>query len=177
MEIRLLHEQGNEVGIGQEGEFAARGPTMFTEYYKNKKETDKARTPDGLHRTGDMGRMDEDGFFYLLDRKKDMIISDGVNIYPKDIEEVIYRHPDVLEVAIIGAPNLRWGESVKAYAVLKQDAILEKEELIKFCRDKLAKYQSIKELEFISSIPRNPSGKILKRELRDLSKKDIAQRS
>lgn len=146
MEIRLLDEQGNEVGIGQEGEFAAKGPTMFTEYYKNREETDKARTAEGFHRTGDMGRMDEDGFFYLLDRKKDMIISGGVNIYPKDIEEVIYRHPDVLEVAVIGAPDQIWGESVKAYVVLKQDTILEKDELIKFCNDSLAKYQYIKEL-------------------------------
>ncbi|RFU65016.1 class I adenylate-forming enzyme family protein [Peribacillus glennii] len=177
MELRLLDEEGNEVGIGQEGEFAAKGPTMFTEYYKNKGETKKARTPDGFHRTGDMGRMDEGGFYYMLDRKKDMIISGGVNIYPKDIEEVIYRHPDVLEAAVIGAPDQRWGESVKAYVVLKKDAALEKDELIKFCNDKLAKYQYIKQIEFISAIPRNPSGKILKRQLRNLSKKDAAQRS
>ncbi|MDN3016172.1 AMP-binding protein [Paenibacillus sp. BSR1-1] len=171
MEIRLLNEQGNDVAVGEEGEFAAKGPSMFTKYYKNKEETDKVRTPDGFHRTGDMGRMDKDGFFYLLDRKKDMLISGGVNIYPKDIEEVIYTHPDVLEAAVIGAPDEKWGESVKAYVVLKQGSMVDKGEIITFCNSKLAKYQNIKELEFILALPRNPSGKILKRELRDLSTK------
>ncbi|WP_209123294.1 class I adenylate-forming enzyme family protein [Alkalihalobacillus sp. BA299] len=168
MEIRLIDEEGNDVAVGEEGEFAARGPSMFTEYYKNPEETKKTRTPDGFHRTGDMGMVDKDGFYYLLDRKKDMIISGGVNIYPKDIEEVIYKHPLVLEAAVIGAPDEKWGEKVKAFIVLKHEAVLDKQELIEFCNSKLAKYQSIKEVEFIDKLPRNPSGKILKRVLRDL---------
>ncbi|OHR70880.1 hypothetical protein HMPREF3291_06525 [Bacillus sp. HMSC76G11] len=105
-----------------------------------------------------------------------MIISGGVNIYPNDIEDVIYTHPEVLEATVIGAPNdkqKKWGESVKAYVVLKKDSVLEKELLIEYCNRKLAKYQFIKEIEYISSLPRNSSGKILKINLRDINKAKV----
>lgn len=117
MEVRLLDEKGNDVGIGEEGEFTVRGSVLFNGYYNNPKEMEKAFLPGGWFRTGDMGKMDEEGFYYLLDRKKDMIISGGVNVYPKDIEQVIYTHQAVLETAVIGIPDEKWGEAPKAFVV------------------------------------------------------------
>ena len=166
-EIRLVDDQGNEVNPGEDGEFVFRGKALFREYYKMSKETDESFFPGGWHRTGDMGRKDEEGFYYILDRKKDMIISGGVNIYSKDIEEVIYTHPSVLEAAVIGIPDEKWGEVPKAFVVLKKNQFMSKEVLMKYCNDKLSKFQRLKHLEFVESLPRNPSGKILKRELRN----------
>lgn len=166
VEVRLVDNNGNDVGVGEDGEFVIRSPFLFNEYYKLPHETKNAYLPGGWFCTGDMGKIDSEGFYYLLDRKKDMLISGGVNVYPKDIEEVIQLHPAVLEVAVIGIPSKRWGESVKAFVVLKEDKEITEDELIHFCNEKLAKFQRIKELEFINSLPRNPSGKILKRELR-----------
>jgi acyl-CoA synthetase (AMP-forming)/AMP-acid ligase II len=165
--IRLVDEQGNDVNPGEDGEFVFRGSALFKEYYKMPEETNKSFFPGGWHRTGDMGRMDEEGFYYILDRKKDMIISGGVNIYSKDIEEVIFTHVSVLEAAVIGVPDEKWGEAVKAYVVLKRNQSISQHELIDYCNGKLSKFQRMKNMEFIDSLPRNPSGKILKRELRD----------
>lgn len=165
-EIRLVDNEGNDVEIGEEGEFAVRWGGLFSGYYNLPEETKKSHMEDGWFLLGDIGKMDDEGFYYLLDRKKDMIISGGVNIYPKDIEEVLYTHPAVLETAVIGTPDEKWGENVKAFVVLKNDEKVEKEELMEYCNQQLAKFQRIKELEFLSSLPRNPSGKILKRELR-----------
>lgn len=169
-ELRLVDENGNDVGIGEEGEFAVRWGGMFSGYYNLPEETEKAHLDGDWFLLGDMGKQDEDGFYYLLDRKKDMIISGGVNVYPKDIEEVIYTHDAVLEAAVIGVPDEKWGEKVKAFVVLKEGAEVDKEELMAYCNEKLAKFQNIKELEFLPSLPRNPSGKILKRELRKRNK-------
>ncbi|WP_077213303.1 class I adenylate-forming enzyme family protein [Bacillus dakarensis] len=165
-EIRLVDNEGKDVAIGEEGEFAVRWGGLFSGYYNLPEETKKSHMEDGWFLLGDIGKMDEEGFYYLLDRKKDMIISGGVNIYPKDIEEVIYTHQAVLETAVIGSPDEKWGENVKAFVVLKQGQKVEKEELMEYCNQKLAKFQRIKEVEFLSTLPRNPSGKILKRELR-----------
>jgi acyl-CoA synthetase (AMP-forming)/AMP-acid ligase II len=166
VELRLVDEDGNDVAVDQEGEFAVRGAALFSGYFKRPEETDKTMLPGGWHRTGDMGKLDNEGFYYLLDRKKDMIISGGVNIYPKDIEEILYTHSAVLEAAVIGVPDGKWGEKVKAFVVLKDEEEADRLQLIEYCNERLAKYQHIKELEIISSLPRNPSGKILKRELR-----------
>jgi acyl-CoA synthetase (AMP-forming)/AMP-acid ligase II len=165
-EIRLVDHEGKDVAVGEEGEFAIRWGGMFSGYYNLPEETMKSHFDEGWFLLGDIGKMDEEGFYYLLDRKKDMIISGGVNIYPKDIEEVLYTHPAVLETAVIGAPDEKWGENVKAFVVLKSGDTVSEEELIAFCNERLAKFQRIKELEFLDTLPRNPSGKILKRELR-----------
>lgn len=166
MEVRLVDERGEDVKPGEEGEFAVRGGGLFSGYYNQPVETRKSFLEGDWFLTGDMGKEDEEGFYYLLDRKKDMIISGGVNIYSKDIEEELYSHPGVLEAAVIGAPDEKWGEKVKAFVVLKDGIKIQKEELLSYCNERLAKYQRIKELELISSLPKNPSGKILKRQLR-----------
>ncbi|WP_342515130.1 AMP-binding protein [Sporosarcina sp. FSL K6-1522] len=166
VEIRLIDAQGNDVSPGEDGEFAIRSPYLFSEYYKAPQETQDSHLPGGWYCTGDMGKIDSDGFYYLLDRKKDMLISGGVNIYPKDIEEVVQLHPAVQEVAVIGIPDELWGEAVKAYIVLKEGQSCSEEEMIHDSNKKLAKFQRIKEVDFIQALPRNPSGKILKRELR-----------
>ncbi len=172
-EVRLVDDNGNFVGVGEEGEFACRWEGLFSGYYNLPEETRKAFMEDRWFKLGDMGKMDEEGYFYLLDRKKDMIISGGVNIYPKDIEEVLTSHEAVLEAAVIGAPDEKWGEKVKAFVVCKAGKTVEKEKLMEYCNKQLAKFQSIKEVEFIDSLPRNPSGKILKRELRNVGSANI----
>jgi acyl-CoA synthetase (AMP-forming)/AMP-acid ligase II len=117
--------------------------------------------------TGDLGIMDEKGYVYILDRAKDMIISGGENIYSREIEDVIVKHPAVHEVAVIGVPDERWGEAVKAIVSLKQGQTTTEEEIINFCKDNLASYKKPKSVEFIKEIPKNPYGKVLKRELRE----------
>lgn len=167
MEVRLLDDNGNNVGLDGEGEFVVRGGMLFCGYYKQSDETKNAFLPDGWFKTGDMGKVDAEGFYYLLDRKKDMIISGGVNVYPKDIEQMVSTHPAVLEVAVVGIADEKWGEAAKAYVVLKEDQEVSEEALMEYCNPQLANFQKIKELEFLSALPRNPSGKILKRELRN----------
>ncbi|HWL23744.1 AMP-binding protein [Neobacillus sp. MER 74] len=165
-QVRLVDDEGIDVGVGEEGEFVVRGAGLFSEYYKLPEEMEKSFLPGGWFKTGDMGKVDDEGFYYLLDRKKDMIISGGVNIYPKDIEDVLFTHPDILDAAVIGIADEKWGEAVKAVVVLKSDSDIDEKQLLDFCNSKLAKYQNIKVLEAAPSLPRNPSGKILKRELR-----------
>lgn len=122
---------------------------------------------DGWLYTGDMAREDHEGFFYIVDRSKDMIISGGENIYPREIEEVIITHPAIEDVAVIGMPDAVWGESVKAFVVLKEGKAAEEQEVIDFCRGYLAGYKKPKEVVFVPSIPKNPLGKVLKRVLRE----------
>ncbi|PEL14240.1 class I adenylate-forming enzyme family protein [Bacillus sp. AFS017336] len=165
-EVRLVNDEGLDVGIGEEGEFVVKGKSLFKEYYKLPEVMQNSFLADGWFKTGDMGKVDEDGFYYLLDRKKDMIISGGVNIYPKDIEEIIFTHHSVMDSAVIGVVDEKWGEAVKAVVVLKEGSQIDEEHLMEYCNQKLAKFQRIKYIEFVSSLPRNPSGKILKRELR-----------
>jgi len=165
-EVRLVDEKGNDVGVGEEGEFVARGPLVFCGYYQRKIETKEAFLPGGWLRTGDMGQIDSEGFYYLLGRKKDMIISGGVNIYPRDIEEIILTHNDVADAAVVGIPDEVWGEAVKAFVVVKAGQRLTEEEIIHYCNGNLAKFQRLKEVEYISSLPYNPSGKLMKNELR-----------
>ena len=119
-----------------------------------------------LH-TGDIARMDEEGFVYIVDRKKDMIVSGGENIYPREIEEVLYHHPKIQDAAVIGIPDPLWGESVKAIIVLKEGKAMKEEEVIEYCKCHLASYKKPKSVEFVEALPRNPSGKVLKTELRE----------
>ena len=123
---------------------------------------------DGWFSAGDLARLDEEGFVYLIDRKMDMIISGGVNIYPREIEEVLYDHPAIADTAVIGVPDLYWGESVKAYVVLRDNHNVDSEGLNSFCREVLASYKTPKSFEFVAALPRGSTGKVLKRELRNL---------
>ncbi len=166
LDVRVVNEEGQVLGPGEVGELICRGPTVMQGYHQNPEETSNA-IRDGWLYTGDLATTDEEGFFYIVDRKKDMIVSGGENIYPREIEEVLMRHPAVEDVAVIGVPDPNWGESVKAYVSLKQGEALSEQEVIDFCKTHLASYKKPKTVAFVPSIPRNPSGKALKRLLRE----------
>jgi long-chain acyl-CoA synthetase len=154
-----------EMKVGEAGEVLIKGPQVTHGYYKKPEET-KASLKDGWLYTGDIGTMDEEGYFYIVDRKKDMIIAGGYNIYPRDIDEVLYQHPKVAEGCAIGVPDPYRGETVKVFVVLKEGQTATEEEIIKFCREKLAAYKVPKIVEFVPSLPKSAVGKILRKELR-----------
>ena len=137
----------------------------MTGYWRNPEATEKA-VRDGWLYTGDMGSYDEKGFIYIADRKKDMIVTGGENVYPKEVEEVLYRHPAVLEASVIGIPDDYWVERVHALVVLRKETHATAEEIIGFCRTQIAHYKAPKGVEFVESLPKSPQGKILKREIR-----------
>jgi acyl-CoA synthetase (AMP-forming)/AMP-acid ligase II len=134
-------------------------------YYKNPEAT-KAAVKDGWLYTGDLAKVDEEGYFYIVDRKKDMIVSGGENIYPREVEELLLRHPAIADVAVIGVPDPTWGETVKAFVVPQQGEKITEKDVIAFCKQHLASYKKPRQVAFIASVPRNPSGKVLKRLLR-----------
>jgi len=162
--VRVLDEQGAEVGPGEIGEVFSRSPYMFNGYW-GKPELTAASMRDGWFSPGDLGRRDDEGFLYIVDRKDDKIISGGVNIYPREIEEAIVRHPAVREVAVFGVPDPYWGEAVHATVVLVPGADAGAEEIVEACAD-LGRYKLPKHVAFTESLPRNSSGKLLRRELR-----------
>ncbi|MBB6628781.1 long-chain-fatty-acid--CoA ligase [Nocardioides sp. KIGAM211] len=155
-----------DLPTGEHGEIWLRTPQLMKGFLGKPEETAAVITDDGWFRTGDMGKVDDGGFLFVEDRLKDMIISGGENIYSPEIERVLAEHPAVMEVAIIGVPDDRWGESVKAVVSLKPDTSATEEELIAWCRDRLAHYKCPKSVDLLEALPRNPTGKILKRELR-----------
>ncbi len=159
-------ETGEALPQGEVGELAVKGPQVMKGYWNRPKETAQALRNGWLH-TGDMAKMDEEGYFYIVDRKKDMIISGGFNIYPREVEEVLYEHPKILEAAVIGVPHQYKGEVVKAYVVLKKGEVLTKEEVIAFCEERLARYKVPKEVSFVDDLPKSMIGKVLRRELRE----------
>jgi len=159
-------ETHKPVPPGKEGELAVRGPQVMKEYWAMPEETRQVLA-DGWLYTGDIAVMDGDGFFKVVDRKKDLIISAGMNIYPREVEEVLFQHPKVMEAAVVGIPSRLRDEVVKAFIVPKKGETLSKGEILQFCRDKLAKFKVPKEFEFRDSLPKSAAGKILKRVLRD----------
>jgi fatty-acyl-CoA synthase len=166
LEVRIVDNQDREVPRSEPGEIICRGPNVMKGYYKDPEGTAEALKGGWLH-TGDIGRMDEEGFVYIVDRKKDMIISGGENIYPREIEELLYHHPKIREAAAVGIPDPFWGESVKAFVVLKTGMSMTEEEVIEYCKAHLASYKKPKVVAFVDSLPRNPSGKVLKNLLRE----------
>ncbi|MGL9620433.1 long-chain fatty acid--CoA ligase [Bradyrhizobium sp. U531] len=171
--ISIRDDDGNEVPLGQAGEICAKGPQVMSGYWNRPEETAKVMTADGYFRTGDIGVMDEKGYTKIVDRKKDMILVSGFNVYPNEIEEVIASHPGVLECAVIGIPDSKSGEAVKAF-VVKKDQNLTAEAVIKFCHEQLTGYKVPKHIEFRSDLPKTNVGKILRRELRDEKKAQAA---
>jgi len=163
VELLIVDENDQPVPVGEVGEIIARGPNIMKEYYNMPEQTQEALR-DGWLRTGDMGRFDEDGYVYIVERKKDLIIRGGFNIYPRDVEEVLNRHPAVIESAVIGVPSKRMGEEVKAFVVTRAE--VDAETLKAYCREWLANYKTPSEIEFVNSLPRNAVGKIDKKELR-----------
>lgn len=160
-----LNEGAQEMPIGESGELVVRGPQVMQGYWQRPDATDETLVNGWLH-TGDIAQMDEDGYFYIVDRKKDMIISGGYNVYPRDIEEVLFEHPKITEATAIGVPHPSRGEQVKVFAVLKEGETASAEEIIEFCKGKLATYKLPTEIEFINELPKTNVGKVLKKDLR-----------
>ena len=165
LELDVWDEQGRSVAPHEKGEIVMRGPKVFKGYWRDEAATAKAFEGGWFH-TGDIGVRDEEGYLWIVDRLKDMIISGGENIAGSEVERVLYEHGAVLEVAVVGRPDAKWGEVPVAHVVLKPGASATEEELIEHCRGQLAKFKVPKAVTFIDALPRNPSGKILKRELR-----------
>ena len=165
-EILILDEANQPVPFGQSGEIAVRGPQVMAGYWQRDDETAKVMTPDGFMKTGDIGIMDEKGYTRIVDRKKDMILVSGFNVYPNEVENVVASHPGVLEVACVGVPDKNSGEAVKLY-VVKKDAGLTSEALMDFCKSELTGYKRPRHIEFRDTLPKTNVGKILRRELRD----------
>jgi long-chain acyl-CoA synthetase len=163
VEVVVVDEHDQPVPVGEVGEVIARGPNIMHGYYNMPEET-KATLRDGWLHTGDMGRFDEDGYLYIVERKKDLIIRGGFNIYPRDVEEVLNSHPAVLEASVVGVPSERMGEEVKAFVVTRSP--VDTETLMTYCRQSLANYKTPSQIEFINALPRNAVGKIDKKELR-----------
>ena len=171
MEIRIVDADDNDVPIGQNGEIVYRGPCVLKEYYKNPVSTAETFRGGWFH-SGDLVRQDEEGYIYVVDRLKDMIISGGENIYPAEIENVLYSHAKIQEVAVIGVPDPDWGESVKACVVLKQGKTMTEKEVIAFCKERLASYKKPRVVQFIEALPRNTAGKVLKTVLREIHRQE-----
>lgn len=165
-DIRILDEEGREVPTGQLGQLYIRSPVLIRGYHDDEHATRECLR-DGYFTVGDVGTVDEDGFYYIVDRLKDMIISGGVNIYPAEIEAVLCEHPSVFDAAVIGIPHGDWGEELKAIVELRAGGSATEEELIALCRARLADFKHPRSVEFVKELPRNPTGKILKRVLRE----------
>jgi long-chain acyl-CoA synthetase len=165
-EIVLLDDDGKEVALGEAGEICAKGPQVMAGYWNRPDETEKVFTSDGFFKTGDVGVMQEDGFFRIVDRKKDMILVSGFNVYPNEVEDVVAGHPKVLEVAAIGVPDAKATERVKIY-VVKKDPSLTEEELREYCAANLTGYKQPRDIEFRTELPKSNVGKILRKKLKD----------
>jgi len=168
LKFESLTEPGQDAAPGEPGELCIRGPNVMKGYWKNPDATSKAMTADGFFRSGDVARMDEDGFVFIVDRTKDMLLCGGYNVYPRVIEEAIYEHPSVEEVCVIGIPDAYRGQSPKAFIKLKKDApALTLDELKTFLRDRIGKHEMVAEMELRAELPKSPVGKLLKKDLVD----------
>ena len=172
---KIVHpETGADLPVGEIGEIAINSPQVMVGYWNAPEETAKVMLPGGFFLTGDLGTVDEDGFFTVVDRKKDMFIVGGFNVYPREIEEVLYQHPKVMDAGVVGIPDVQRGDNVKAYIVLKPGEQATAEEVIEFCRQNLTRYKVPREVEFRESLPKTAVGKILRRALRD---EELAKRA
>jgi long-chain acyl-CoA synthetase len=165
MEVRLVDESGEDVAVGDAGEVWVRGPNVFAGYWREPELSAKVLTAEGWLRTGDIATVDADGYLYITDRAKDLIIVNGFNVYPAEVEEVLRGHPAVAEVGVVGVPHPLTGEAVKAFVVLRPGADLDEEQLIGWCGSNLARYKCPNKVLFVDQLPRNLSGKLLRREL------------
>jgi long-chain acyl-CoA synthetase len=165
-QVRVLDEWGAQVPVGELGELAVRGPQIVPGYWRNEPET-AAAIKDGWLLTGDVGYVDDDGWYYLVDRKKDMIVASGYKVWPREVEDVLYTHDAILEAGVVGIPDPYRGETVKAYVSLREGFSAQPEELVDFCRARMAAYKYPREVEIVDVIPKTATGKILRRSLRD----------
>ena len=162
----IKDDEGNDLKTGEVGEICIKGPQVMQGYWQRPDETAKCMTEDGYFRTGDIGYMNENGYFQIVDRKKDMILVSGFNVFPNEVEEVIVNHPKVFEAAVIGVPDDKSGEAVKAFIVKKDDSLTE-DEIKSFCREELTGYKIPRHYEFRADLPKSNVGKILIKDLRD----------
>lgn len=165
VEVRIVDHEGREVPRGEEGEIVIKGPNVMKGYFNRPEETAEAMRAGWLH-SGDVGRLDEEGYLYIVDRIKDMIISGGLNVYPTEVEGVLYTHDAVEECAVVGMPHEEYGEAVTAFVKLKKDKVPDGGALIRYCKERMAPYKAPKRVIFLEELPKTPQGKILKRELR-----------
>ncbi|MEJ2751694.1 MAG: AMP-binding protein, partial [Chloroflexota bacterium] len=165
VEVRIVDREGVDVRHGEMGELLVRGPGVTPGYWQLPDVTAATITPEGWLHTGDVARSDEEGYYYIVDRWKDMYISGGENVYPAEVENVLFYHPAVADVAVIGVPDPKWGEVGKAVIVLEPDNTLTEAEIIAYCRERLAKYKIPKTAVFVDELPRNAAGKVVKTEL------------
>ena len=169
VDVAILDDDDKPIATGETGEVCVKGPNVMKGYYNLPDATAEAMRNGWFH-TGDMGHLDEDGFLYITERKKDLIIRGGFNIYPRDVEEVLYGHPAVMETAVVGVPDAKMGEEVRAYVVLRPGETVSADELLAHARDHLARYKTPKDVVFLDALPKNPIGKILKKDLREMAK-------
>ena len=165
MQVRLVDEHGDDALQGDSGEIWVKGPNVFLGYLDEPEATAKVLTADGWLRTGDIAVTDDDGYLYLVDRAKDLIIVSGFNVYPAEVEEVLMEHPAVHEVGVVGVPHPHTGEAVKAFVVLEPGASAHEDTLVTWCLDHLARYKCPSKILFVDELPRNVSGKLLRRSL------------
>ncbi|MDE0457538.1 MAG: AMP-binding protein, partial [Chromatiales bacterium] len=165
-EIKILDDNGNPCAQGDAGEICVRNGSLITEYENAPEKTRESFTADGFYRTGDIGHVDDEGFYYIVDRKKDMIISGGVNIYPAEIEAVFHRHPAVKDVAVVGIPDEHWGESIQVVLVIDAENGCDEGALRAFAQAHLADYKRPRVYRFLEQLPYTPEGKLRKRDLR-----------
>jgi long-chain acyl-CoA synthetase len=166
--LRIVDREGREVATGEAGEISLRGPQVVPGYWERPDETARA-FPDGELRTGDVGVLDDDGWLYVVDRMKDMIVASGFKVWPREVEDVLYEHPDVREAAVVGVPDAYRGETVWAFVSVRPDAVVGEAELIAHCRARLAAYKYPRSVSILDELPKTSSGKILRRELRRLA--------
>jgi long-chain acyl-CoA synthetase len=165
VEMKVVDDDGNEVARGEPGEIVIRGHNVMKGYWNRPEANEEAIDSDGWFRTGDMATVDEDGYFFIVDRKKDLIIRGGYNVYPREIEEVIYAHPSVREAAVVGVPHDELGEEVGAAVALKDDADCSEDDIREHCKEQVAAYKYPRRIWFVDELPKGPTGKILKREI------------
>lgn len=165
--VRVVDEEGRDCPPDTPGEIVVKGDQVLMGYWRNPEATAASFFPGGWFRSGDVGRFDLDGYLFIVDRKKDMILTGGENVYPREVEEVLYEHPAVLEAAVLGAPDPKWGEKVVAVVCRREGRSVDEAELVAWCRERIASYKKPKHVVFIDVLPRNASGKVLKRELRE----------
>ncbi len=164
VELKLVDDEGKDVEEGEVGEIAIRGENVMKGYWQREEETDKA-IPDGWFLSGDMAKRDEDGYYFIVDRKKDLIIRGGYNVYPREVEEALYEHDDVAEVAVVGISHDELGEEVGAAVALKEGGTVTESELQDFAKERLAAYKYPRVLWLVDQLPKGPTGKILRREV------------
>lgn len=169
VEMQVIDDNGTEMAPGEVGELAIRGHNVMKGYWKRSEETRSAFTADGWFRTGDMGRMDDEGYFFIIDRKKDLVIRSGFNVYPREIEEVLYEHHAVAEAAVVGAQHQKLGEQVIAAVSLHPGSTTTDEELSDFLKDKIARYKHPDAIRVVDTLPKGATGKMQKRDLAHLN--------